>query len=185
MKKKILSLMIFSLVAVMSYNTIITKAYTMSYGMPTNRFKIKNYFSNQWYASKFSVSMANWSLGGYAYISEDFGAETDTTNCICDEYDNTTTEYGYYSPIDVDENKIIESFVIVINQYNVPTGSTSNASNVATSVITHEIGHALHLDDIKSFWQSHKYDSIMSYYIDRATIYKPQPYDYSEVDRVY
>ncbi|KNE84145.1 hypothetical protein ADZ36_02160 [Streptomyces fradiae] len=90
-----------------------------------------------------------------------------------------TSWYGLYSPSGI--RGINRVFKIKVNAKKLAANSGSKMTQWSRSTTTHELGHALSLDDNPNTSKA----SLMKHGRNRATVQKPKAYDISEVKRIY
>ena len=145
-------------------------------GMPKRSFSVKTVGINGEWVKYFNTGRGNWNNAKVgANIKRKSGAKSKFT---ASRYQSSW--YGLYAPAGSRKNR---SFTIKVNARTIDrdTGSISTYDKWVRSTTTHELGHALSLDDNPNTRKS----SLMKHNRSRSKVQKPQSYDKSEVKRIY
>lgn len=180
-KKKFLAL---GLSAVVASSFVITSAFAKitSVGMPSGSFSVNDDVSDSYFKNRIYNATYNWNVTPTLAA---IGRSSTSTNTINKLAGGATSSYGMYCA----RGSIgaTTGFDIYINyqavEAHVSGRSSSDRDKAYDSVIVHELGHALSLDDLAGFFDTRK--SIMSEWINRYDVWTPQQYDIDDVNSVY
>lgn len=145
-------------------------------GMPKRSFSVKTVGINSEWVKYFDTGRKNWNSAGVgANIQRKSSAKPSYT---AGNY--SASWYGLYAPSGSRSNR---SFQIKVNATTLwrDTKSIPKYDKWVRSTTTHELGHALSLADNPNTSKV----SLMKHSRDRSKVQTPQPYDKSEVKRIY
>ncbi|MDO5094286.1 MAG: hypothetical protein Q4D79_12900 [Propionibacteriaceae bacterium] len=151
-------------------------------GMPSTKFSVKYIGVNSIWQTLFDGARRSWNEIGSldVHISREFPWPLDpfdrTPIMTAGRYSRNW--YGLYSPSGQRSNR---TFTIWVNARTLAADSGNNLLVWALSTATHELGHALSLDDNPTTSEP----SLMKHDRDRNTVVRPLPYDINEVRRIY
>ncbi len=144
-------------------------------GMPGRSFNVKPVGINDTWVGFLDTGRSNWNnAGAGANIGRSSSAKAEFT---AGRYSQSW--YGLYDPSGF--RPINRVFKIKVNARTLDRDSGSRMTEWCRSTATHELGHALSLDDNPNTGRV----SLMKHNRNRTTVQKPQPYDVSEVKRIY
>ncbi|MEV7870057.1 hypothetical protein AB0P17_29105 [Streptomyces sp. NPDC088124] len=144
-------------------------------GMPSRSFNVKTVGINDQWVKYFDTGRSNWNnAGAGAKIGRKSSAKASFTAA---RY--SASWYGMYSPSG--SRYINRIFKIQVNARTLDRDAGSKYDQWVRSTTTHELGHALSLDDNPNTSKA----SLMKHSRNRATVQKPLSYDISEVKRIY
>ena len=144
-------------------------------GMPGRSFNVKPVGINDTWVGFLDTGRKNWkNSGAGANIGRKSNAKATFTAGR-----NNESWLGLYSPSGF--RSINRVFKIKINAKKIEAKSGSKMTEWCRSTATHELGHALSLDDNPGTRKA----SLMKHSRNRATMQKPQSYDVAEVKRIY
>lgn len=144
-------------------------------GMPSKKNSVRYVGVNPTYVNHFDNGRFRWNS---AVSGVTFGKSNAAKNTMtAARY--SASWYGYYTAYGPRNSS--RTFTIQVNARTLSRDAGGNLSNWIASTTTHELGHALSLADNPNTSKS----SIMKYSRNRATMISPQPYDVSEVNRIY
>lgn len=159
-------------------STTIAPAHATYYagGMPTRSMAILNAYSGGIHTTVFNQGRAAWNNAGVgAKISSAPGRGTMNFASYSAGW------LGAYAP--KGPRNSTRTFTISINVYAIQKSVSAAKYQVTLrSTVTHEIGHALSLDDNPPKKPT---ESIMRHDRNRSTLYLPTAYDKSEVKKAY
>ncbi|ANA79377.1 hypothetical protein C7121_11395 [Paenibacillus glucanolyticus] len=164
---------IISLVLLFSSSVYAYVSLKTGYLSPSIRFAPQGLPSQ--YESALISAAASWNAASTkVYISRDANAD----NTVIMGNLSDTQIFGSYTPQFLDRHGQASQFQIWINQTAVVNQTTLGKDfwNVAQSIFAHELGHALHIGDLRSG------DVLMNQLRDRNKIVKPQPDDINGVN---
>ena len=139
-------------------------------GMPSRTFTVRPVNVNGTWVGYLDTSRGYWNSSGA-------GTHISRTTTSASTYTAGRWNYswaGRYTPIGSGSSR---HFTLEVNVEYMESRAGSSLTRWILSTSTHELGHALSLADNPSTSQA----SLMKYNRDPAKIYKPQPYDVSEV----
>ncbi|MEU9758675.1 hypothetical protein [Streptomyces sp. NPDC047985] len=144
-------------------------------GMPSPKFNVKDVGINPTWVGFLDTGRKNWNNAkAGASIGRKSSAKATFT---AGRYSQSW--YGLYSPSGL--RPINRIFSIKVNARTLSRDAGSKMTEWSRSTTTHELGHALSLDDNPKT----KKASLMKHSRNRATVQKPLAYDVSEVKRIY
>ncbi|TVL94496.1 hypothetical protein [Streptomyces sp. SAJ15] len=144
-------------------------------GMPSRSFTVKTVGVNSWWTAQFDTARANWHTSG---AGAKIRRTTDSPNKFtAGRYENEDWLALYTKKY----SGPWRQFTIKANSYQLARKSGTHMREWSRSTATHELGHALNLDDNPGTRKA----SLMKHGRDRVRIQKPQPYDVAEVKRMY
>lgn len=139
-------------------------------GMPSTSFTVRPLNINSTWVGYLDTARGYWNSSGA-------GASITRTTTSASTYTAGRWTYswaGRYTPYGSGSSK---HFTVEVNVQFIEGRAGSNLTKWILSTSTHELGHGLKLADNPSTSKA----SLMKYDRDPAVIYKPQPYDVSEV----
>ncbi|MFJ2213103.1 hypothetical protein ACIQVO_26770 [Streptomyces sp. NPDC101062] len=143
-------------------------------GMPKRSFNVKTVGINNEWVKYFDTGRKNWNDAGVkAKIGRKSTAKASFT---AGRY--SASWYGVYAPSGSRANRV---FKIQVNARTLDRDAGSKYDQWVRSTTTHELGHALSLDDNPNTSKA----SLMKHSRNRTTVQKPLAYDKSEVKRIY
>lgn len=144
-------------------------------GMPGRSFNVKAVGINNTWVAFLDTGRGNWNNANAGVsIGRKSNAKAEFT---AGRYSQSW--YGLYDPSGF--RNVNRVFKIKVNARTIQRDSGSKMTEWCRSTVTHELGHALSLDDNPNTGRV----SLMKHSRNRATVQKPQPYDVSEVKRIY
>ncbi|MFT9669182.1 hypothetical protein ACMZ5F_22875 [Streptomyces rhizosphaericola] len=144
-------------------------------GMPSRSFNVKAVGINDTWVGFLDRGRSNWNgSGAGTNIGRKSSAKATFTAGRYNE-----SWYGLYSPSGL--RPINRIFAIKVNAKRLAEKSGSKMTEWCRSTTTHELGHALSLDDNPNTTKA----SLMKHNRNRATVQAPLSYDVSEVKRIY
>lgn len=143
-------------------------------GMPSTKNSVKYVGVNSSYVTKFDNARFRWNSLPAVTFGKSSAAQNTMTAA---RYPHSW--YGYYTAYGPRNRS--RTFKIQVNARTIQEASGSNMSKWIDSTSTHELGHALSLADNPKTSKA----SLMKHSRNRAMIISPQPYDVSEVNRIY
>lgn len=144
-------------------------------GMPSRSFNVKAVGINDTWVGFLDTGRKNWNNAKAGVsIGRKSNAKATFTAARYKE-----SWYGLYSPSGW--RPINRVFKIKVNARTLDRDSGSKMTQWSRSTVTHELGHALSLDDNPGT----KKASLMKHSRNRAKVQKPLAYDVSEVKRIY
>ena len=143
-------------------------------GMPSKKNSVKYVGVNSTYVNHFDNARFRWNaLSGVTFGKSNAAKNTMTAARYSSSW------YGLYTSKGLRNRS--RTFTIQVNARSIQEDSGRNMSKWIASTSTHELGHALSLDDNPKTSKA----SLMKYSRNRSTVISPQPYDVSEVKRIY
>lgn len=144
-------------------------------GMPGRSFNVKAVGINPTWVGFLDTGRKNWNNSG---AGANIGRKSSARATFTAARYNASW-YGLYSPSGL--RPINRVFKIKINARTLDRDSGSKMTEWCRSTVTHELGHALSLDDNPGTRKA----SLMKHSRNRATVQKPLAYDVAEVKRIY
>lgn len=143
-------------------------------GYVSSSFSVKNSDLNQTYFTALEQAVLSWNSTPTSALVSLSNTSSNLVFAVSNDY----SWYGYYTRAESDSYGNATKFLIEINAKRILKDAENGVSVVNTprSTIAHELGHALHLDDLNSG------SSLMSHSRKREEIYIPQQDDIDGVN---